>query len=172
MGASSKPLEATRQSSTPSKRRTRRCHELINWLSDSTFRCIPIWDFRYKTFYMKLNGTTFAHHIRLVHWRSSWKTLSLSSINTTGTLYYLLEVWSCQTRVYEVDFRGRMIKSCWVVLVNSDQESWSQGGGGTWKRDQHSPFFFGALPDPPYIPNIVCFSHTYVFGDVLFWDNS
>ena len=28
----------------------------------------------------------------------------------------------------------------------------NQGGGGTWKRDQHSLFFFGALPDPPPLP--------------------
>ena len=44
-----------------------------------------------------------------------------------------------------------------------------QGGGGTWKRDQHSLFFFlePCLTPSPYLPNIVCFFHIYYFGNVL-----
>ena len=45
-----------------------------------------------------------------------------------------------------------------------------QGGGGTWKRDQHSLFFFRSPAWPPpslYLPNIVCFSHIYVLSDVF-----
>ena len=44
-----------------------------------------------------------------------------------------------------------------------------QGGGGTWKRDQHSLFLFQSPGWPLlYLPNTICFFHVYVFGDV-FW---
>ena len=52
---------------------------------------------------------------------------------------------------------------------------WMQGGGGMWKRDQHLLFFFFLepclTPPSPYLPNIVCFFHIYVFSDV-FWSSN
>jgi hypothetical protein len=58
--------------------------------------------------------------------------------------------------------RFRTIDPCFASKGGSS--GW-QGGGGMWKRDQHSPFFFGVLLDPPpYLPNRF---HTYVFGDVF-----
>ena len=51
-------------------------------------------------------------------------------------------------------------------------------GARGWRNEEKRPtlafFFFGALPDPPappYLPNIVCFFHIYVFGDV-FWNQN
>ena len=42
-----------------------------------------------------------------------------------------------------------------------------------WKRDQHLLFFSRSLawPPSPYLPNIVCFLHIYVFSDV-FWSSN
>ena len=51
----------------------------------------------------------------------------------------------------------------------------SQGGGGMWKRDQHSFFFFQSSawhPPTLYLPNRVCFSHTYVFFFFEFTEDS
>ena len=38
-----------------------------------------------------------------------------------------------------------------------------------WGKDTNTHlFFFGALPAPtPYLPNMVCFFHIYVFSNVL-----
>jgi hypothetical protein len=49
-----------------------------------------------------------------------------------------------------------------------------QGGGGMWKKDQHTPnthnFFFVDLADPPSpsLPNIVCFPSSNVFFECFF----
>ena len=53
------------------------------------------------------------------------------------------------------------------LVTNSNQ---LQEGGGAWKIDQHSQFFFVDLADPlpPSLPNIVCFPSSNVFFGCFF----
>jgi len=52
-----------------------------------------------------------------------------------------------------------------IICISSLARRCWQGGGGTWKRDQHSHFFFrgSGWPSTPHLPNIVCFLSSDVF---------
>ena len=116
-----------------------------------------LWKVRYMNF--QSCCTTF----------QSWKTTFSSTlvfVFNFGTTTYLLNF---RTLVgHRTKFNSIRIRYKWIIRDAILYKIWTGARG--WRNVEKRPtlvfFFFRTVPldsPPPHLPNIVCFSHTYVF---------